>query len=98
MVFLLTLSPHTPCGSSRLLMHVAKLQLRITQFSSVHLHQTVLLRYIMAFLPHLKNSHFGEQYFTPDKTKHNLFRKYACFSFVLVAKLFVDNYGYGKRV
>jgi hypothetical protein len=94
-VFLLTLSPQTPRGSSRLLVHVAKLQLVITQFSSVHLHQTVLPRKMTAFLPHLNNSQFGEQSFVPAKinttyseSKHVLF--------FTVARSFIDKYGYCK--
>jgi len=93
-VFLLTLSPHTPCGSNRLLMQVVKLQLLITQFSSVHRHQTVSPRYIVAFLPHLKSSHFGEQYFTPAKTKHNLSENKSIF--LVFATLLLDRLGYGK--
>ncbi len=67
-VFLFTLSPQTPSGRRRLLTHVAKLQLTISQLSSVHLHHTPSPLYIVAFFPHLNKSQFAEQDFDVAKT------------------------------
>ncbi len=66
-VFRFTVSPQIPPGNSRRLAHTAKLQLDISHSSSVHLHQALSPRYIVAFFPHRNNLQLWKHFFASVK-------------------------------